>query len=88
MAFYSLYTVALRRGSSQVAPAAVTIAATTSLWGAALLTPWLLLDISVAGLRVPSPLGWAMILVLAVALTAPAAGMFAFGAERLAEWML
>lgn len=80
---YAIYTVLLRRSWSTAAPSAITLSAATSLWGTVLLLPWFLLDMSASGLQSPSWMGWVMIGILAVGVTAPAAALFAFGAERL-----
>jgi drug/metabolite transporter (DMT)-like permease len=83
MMSYAVYTVLLRRNWSAAGPSVLSLSAATSLWGTVLLCPWLLLEIGTTGLQVPSGTGWAMIVILSAAVTAPAAVFFAFGAERL-----
>lgn len=82
LAAYALYVVLLRRRPPDVD--AVVLGTTTTLWGAVLMAPWLLVEAGLGILRWPADLGTlGGILYEAVIVTAPTMILFSYAAERL-----
>lgn len=82
LAAYALYVVLLRRSPPDVD--AVVLGTTTTLWGAVLMAPWLLVEAGLGILRWPADaatLGG--ILYEALIVTAPTMILFSYAAERL-----
>lgn len=88
LASYALYTVLLRRTGGSTRDPALTdplvLATATAVWGAALLAPWLLWEVSTGTATWPSggP-AWASILFLALVVTGPTMALYNYGAERV-----
>lgn len=88
LASYALYTVLLRRTGEGSRDAALTdpiiLATATAIWGAVLLAPWLLWEVSTGAAAWPSggP-AWASILFLALVVTGPTMALYNYGAERV-----
>lgn len=88
---YALYTVLLRRlGPATVstrgsAPTdALTLATATAIWGAALLLPWVGVEVAAGTARLPAEAGgWLSLLFLALVVTAPTMALYNYGAERV-----
>lgn len=82
LASYALYVVLLRRRPPDVD--AIVLGTTTTLWGTALMAPWLLIEAALGILRWPAD-GWTWggILYEALIVTAPTMVLFSYAAERL-----
>jgi len=82
LAAYALYVVLLRRRPPDVD--AIVLGTTTTLWGTALMVPWLGIEAALGILRWPAD-GWTWggILYEALVVTAPTMVLFSYAAERL-----
>jgi drug/metabolite transporter (DMT)-like permease len=97
---YALYTVLLRRAGStaqatiaddHTSPVdgppptdALVIATATAIWGAVLLSPWLLVEMISGSAAWPSTApGWTAVAFLALVVTGPTMALFNYGAERV-----
>lgn len=88
LASYALYTVLLRRTGELTRDASLTdpivLATATAIWGAVLLAPWLVWEVSAGTASWPSggP-AWVSILFLALVVTGPTMALYNYGAERV-----